>query len=89
MDKFLELNIEFIFVELSFEVGKECAPVWVVSFHEFLYFGLDLFEGLVFGRLFGVFVDLVEEEVLVEGVFELFEGEVFGFIEVEVSGYFL
>jgi hypothetical protein len=50
---------------------------------------LDLFEGLVFGRLFGVFVDLVEEEVLVEGVFELFEGEVFGFIEVEVSGYFL
>ncbi len=89
MDEFLELDVEFILVELSFEVGEEGAPVGVVSFHEFLYFGLDLFEGLVFGRLFGVFVDLVEEEVLVEGVFELFEGEVFGLVQVEVSWYFL
>jgi hypothetical protein len=32
---------------------------------------------------------LVEEEVLVEGVFELFEGEVFGLVQVEVSWYFL
>jgi hypothetical protein len=60
-----------------------------MSFHEFLNFGLDLFEGLVFGGLFGVFVDLVEEEVLVKGVFELFECEVFGLVQVEVSGYFL
>lgn len=59
MDQFLELDVELVLVELTLEVGEKSTPVWVVAFHKFLYFGLDLFEGFVFGGVFGVLVDLV------------------------------
>jgi hypothetical protein len=55
-----------------------------VALHKLLYFGLNLFEGFVFSGVLSILMNLIEEQILVKGVLELFESEVFSLIQIKI-----
>lgn len=89
MNQLFELNVELIFIQLSFQIRKQGSPIGIMSFHKFLNFHLHFFEWFSFCRMFCIFVDLIKEQVLMERVLKFFECEVLCFIEVEIPADFL